>query len=93
MEKWESLNIPHKCHSDILYLVLHVYTHTHKHAYHCCSVAKSCPTLCDCVDGNKTASLSSLSQEFAQTQVHWVGDAIQPSHPLSPPSCLQSFPA
>ena len=24
--------------------------------------------------------------EFAQTQVHWVGDAIQPSHPLLPPS-------
>ena len=24
--------------------------------------------------------------EFAQTQVHWVGDAIQPSHPLPPPS-------
>ena len=24
--------------------------------------------------------------EFAQTHVHWVGDAIQPSHPLSPPS-------
>ena len=22
--------------------------------------------------------------EFAQTHVHWVGDAIQPSHPLSP---------
>ena len=33
--------------------------------------------------------------EFAQTHVHWVGDAIQPSHPLSPPfsSCSQSFPA
>ena len=33
--------------------------------------------------------------ELAQTQLHWVGDAIQPSHPLlSPsPSCLQSFPA
>ena len=32
---------------------------------------------------------------FAQTHVHWVGDAIQPSHPLSPhfASCLQSFPA
>ena len=28
----------------------------------------------------------SLSLEFAQTHVHWVGDAIQPSHPLSPPS-------
>ena len=24
--------------------------------------------------------------EFAQTQVHWLGDAIQPSHPLSSPS-------
>ena len=24
--------------------------------------------------------------EFAQTHVHWVGDAIQTSHPLSPPS-------
>ena len=24
--------------------------------------------------------------EFAQTHVHWVGDAIQPSNPLSPPS-------
>ena len=26
--------------------------------------------------------------EFAQTHVHWVGDAIQPSHPLLPPSPL-----
>ena len=25
-------------------------------------------------------------QEFAQTHIHWVGDAIQPSHPLSPSS-------
>ena len=24
--------------------------------------------------------------EFAQTQIHQVNDAIQPSHPLSPPS-------
>ena len=24
--------------------------------------------------------------EFTQTHVHWVGDAIQPSHPLSTPS-------
>ena len=32
--------------------------------------------------------------EFAQTHVHWVSDAIQPSHPLSPLSpCPQSFPA
>ena len=26
--------------------------------------------------------------EFVQTHVHWVGDAIQPSHPLSSPSPL-----
>ena len=26
--------------------------------------------------------------EFAQTHVHWAGHAIQPSHPLSPPSSL-----
>ena len=33
--------------------------------------------------------------ELAQTHVHWVSDAIQPSHPLSLPfsSCTQSFPA
>ena len=31
--------------------------------------------------------------EFTQTHVHWIDDAIQPSHPLSLPSPLQSFPA
>ena len=29
--------------------------------------------------------------EFTQTLVHWVGDAIQPSHPLSSPSPLPSI--
>ena len=34
-------------------------------------------------------------QECVQTHVHWVRDAIQPSHPLLPPFsfCLQSSPA
>ena len=33
--------------------------------------------------------------KFTRTHVHWVSDAIQPSHPLLSPSpnCLQSFPA
>ena len=32
--------------------------------------------------------------EFAQMHTHWVDDAIQPSHPLSPPSLLPSiFPS
>jgi len=41
------------------------------------------------------ASMSFTNSEFTQTHVHWVGDAIQPSHPLLPPfsSCPHSFPA
>ena len=51
------------------------------------SVAKSCPTLCDPMN-RSTPGLPVLHQlpEFTPTHVHWVGDAIQPSHPLSSPS-------
>ena len=53
-----------------------------------CSVAKSCPVLCDPLDCTRRASLVlHCLSEFAQTHVCWVGDVIQPSHPLSPP-CL-----
>ena len=48
------------------------------------SVAQSCPTLCDPMDYS-TPGLPVHHQlpEFTQTHVHWVGDATQPSHPLS----------
>ena len=48
------------------------------------SIAQSCPTLCDPTD-RSTQGLPVHHQlpEFTQTHVHWVGDAIQPSHPLS----------
>ena len=51
------------------------------------SVAQSCPTLCDPMNRN-TPDLPVHHQlpESTQTHVHRVGDAIQPSHPLSPPS-------
>ena len=51
------------------------------------SVAQSCPTLCHPMD-RSTPGLPVHHQlpEFTQTRVHRVGDAIQPSHPLSPPS-------
>ena len=51
------------------------------------SVAQSCPTLCDPTDYS-TPGLPVHHQlpEFTQTHVHWVSDAIQPSHPLSSPS-------
>ena len=50
----------------------------------CCSVAKSCPTLCDPMDYS-TPALHCLL-EFAEIHVHWVDDALQPSHILLPPS-------
>ena len=51
------------------------------------SVPQSCPTLCDPMN-HSTPGLPVHHQlpEFTQTHVHRVGDAIQPSHPLSSPS-------
>ena len=57
------------------------------------SVAQSCPTLCDPMNCS-TPGLPVHHQllEFTQTHVHRVGDAIQPSHPLSSPSPPASNP-
>ena len=51
------------------------------------SVTQSCPTLCNPMN-HSTPGLLVHHQlpEFTQTHVHWVGDAIQPSHPLLSPS-------
>ena len=55
---------------------------------HCCySVTKFCSTLCD----PTYCSMPGFSElhyllEFVQVHVHWIGDAIQPSHPLPPSS-------
>ena len=51
------------------------------------SVTQSCLTLCNPMD----CSMPGLPvyhqlPEFTQTHVHWVNDAIQPSHPLPSPS-------
>ena len=53
------------------------------------SVVQLYPTVCNPMD----CSMPGLPghhqlPEFTQTHVHWVGDAIQPSHPLSSPSPL-----
>ena len=51
------------------------------------SVARFCPTLCypmDCSVPGLPVHHQLL--EFTHTRVHWVGGAIQPSHPLSSPS-------
>ena len=59
------------------------------------SVTQSCPSLCDsmncCTPG---LPVHHQLPEFTQIHVHWIGDAIQTSHPVVPfSSCPQSSPA
>ena len=50
-------------------------------------VTQSCPTLCNPMNLSMPGlPVHHQLPEFTQTHVHWVGDAIQPSHPLSSPS-------
>ena len=70
---------------DIFYINIYIIMYTCS----CCSVAKLSDINCS------TQGLPVLLclLEFAQTHVHWVSDAIQPSHPLSPTSfALSLFP-
>ena len=51
------------------------------------SVIQSCLTLCDPMNCSMPGlPVHHQLPEFTQTHVHWVDDAIQPSHPLSSPS-------
>ena len=60
---------------------------------HFSSVAQLCPTLCNPINYSTPGlTVHHKLPEFTQTQVHWVSDAIQTSHPLSS-SCPQSLPA
>ena len=57
------------------------------------SVAQSCPTLCDPMNRSMPGlPVHHQLLESTQTHVHRVGDAIQPSHPLSSPSLLPPIP-
>ena len=62
----------------------------------CCSVAKSCPTLCDSMDCSTPGfPVLHYLPEFAQIHVHWVSDAISSHlilcHPFS--YCTSVFPS
>ena len=67
-----------------------------KHSVQLSSVTELCRAICDPMDCS-TPGFPVYHQltGLAQIHVHWVGDPIQPSHPLVIPisSCLQSFPA
>ena len=58
------------------------------------SVAQSCPTLCNPMNCSTPGlPVHHHLPEFTHTHIHWVRDAIQPSHPLlspSPPACNPS---
>ena len=53
----------------------------------CCSVAQTCPTLCNPMDCSMPGfPVLHYLLEFAQTYVHWISDATHSSHPLLSPS-------
>ena len=57
-------------------------------------VAQSCLTLCDPMNRSMPGlPVHHQLPEFTQTDAHRVGDAIQPSHPLSSPSPPASNPS
>ena len=60
----------------------------------CCSVTKLPLTLCDPMNCSTPGfSVHHYLPDSAQTHVHQVSDAIQPSYPVIPfASCSQSFP-
>ena len=80
---------------DIYYINIHMYTYTHRYINVCTHthvyiyqfshsvVSDSLWPVDWCVPG---LPVQHQLPELAQTHVHRVGDAIQPSHPLLPPS-------
>ena len=57
------------------------------------SLSQSCLSLCDPMNHNMPGlPVHHQLPEFTQTHAHQVGDAIQPSHPLSSPSPLAPNP-
>ena len=83
-----TLNIEPGLHSyDKMHLIIMYFLFLYIGRFDLSSVTQSCPTLCDPMN-RSTPGLPVHHQlpEFTPTPVHWVGDAIQPSHPLSSPS-------
>ena len=78
---YKPLSVPLNSHS--FYSLLHPFSVIKQFS----SVAQSCPTLCDPMDCSTPGHpVHHQLPEFTQTHVHWVGDAIQSSRPVSSPS-------
>ena len=88
---WWNLNLPISLHwSDIWILFLNLCNSDTVYFWNMIpfsSVTQSCQTLCDSRDCSTLGfPVHHQLPESTQTHVHWVGDAIQPSRPLSSPS-------
>ena len=96
MAKWFSCIYVSMCSSSLLFYIFPYSFPLWFFTEHCCcSGPKLCPALCDSVN-HSTPGFPVHHQllELAQTHVHWLGAATQPSHPVTHfCSCLQSFPA
>ena len=92
------IELPFLCHRSVIYICENLSTSRltvsvpfmYLLVLSCCSATQLCPTLWDPMDCSMPGfpDLHHLT-EFAQTHIHWVSDAIQPSHPLlsrSPPT-------
>ena len=89
VKQWDNSSYLYRVHVQIIFVsVSHVCMHTHKQeTVKFSSVAQPCPTLCNpMICSTPGLPVHHQLPEFTQTHVHWVGDAIQPSHPLSSPS-------
>ena len=83
---------PFLCYSLILRRIGVGLEREYSFGFCCCSAAHLCLTLCDPMDCSTPGFLSfTNTQKLAQTHVHWVSDAIQPSHLLSSPSSAFSL--
>ena len=94
----------HICMCMCVCIYVHIYMHVYVYIYiytyiyiHLSSVRSlSSVQLCNHMDCSMPGlPVHHQLLEFTQAHIHWVGDAIQPSHPLSSPftSCPQSLPA
>ena len=81
--------------TNFSYLLLCLLSKTHYFLFSSVQLL-SCVRLCNAMDCSMPVfPVHHQFPELTQTHIHWLGDAIQPSHPLLFPfsSCLQSFPA
>ena len=90
-----------------MYIYMYICIHTHSYIYVCVSVCVDVVVvvvivqllshiwLCDSLNCSTLGfPILHYFLKFVQTHIHWVGDTIQPSHPLSPLLLLPSiFPS